>query len=218
MFPSIQGSMQAKLEEETVKEHSILRLPFNCVQILKIDIKIAFLNDTIHSLIHFKKTKCSLVGIHSGRLTLLLVFSMNAASWPTLSLTGWHYWNILYLSASKGKLFQPLIAWLLPFCKEVMRKNGIFGFYIFMGSTPCCSEKVAENDLWEQQNWPNWQWSRGILGVKSLACPLEIRIYITVTHNVVKALSLPSFHIKDLEILVLQFSILIWKLILSLHQ
>ena len=40
----------------------------------------------------------------------------------------------------------------------------------------------------------------------------------TVTHNVVKALSLPSFHIKDLEILVLQFSILICKLILSLHQ
>lgn len=98
-----------------------------------------------------------------------------------------------------------------------MRKNGIFGFYIFVGSTLRRSERVAKNDLWEQQNWPNWQWSWRILGVKSLACPLEIRIYITDTHNIVKALSLPS-HGKDLEILVLQVSVLICKLILSLCQ
>lgn len=76
---------------------------------------------------------------------------------------------------------------------------------------------LQKNDLWEQQNWPNWQWSWRILGVKSLACPLEIRIYITDTHNVVKALSLPS-HGKDLEILVLRVSVLICKLILSLCQ
>lgn len=61
-----------------------------------------FLNGAIHNLIHFKKIKCCLVGIHFGGLTLLLASNMNAYSWPTLVLPGW-YWNILCLLVSKQR-------------------------------------------------------------------------------------------------------------------
>lgn len=55
----MQGSKQAKLEKETIKEHSNLALPFNYVQI---KIIIAFLNDTVHRWINFDEIRRSSSG------------------------------------------------------------------------------------------------------------------------------------------------------------
>lgn len=61
----VQGSKQAKLEEETIKEHSDLTLSFNYVQI---KIIIAFLNDTVHKSINFYEIRWSSSGYSLWRI------------------------------------------------------------------------------------------------------------------------------------------------------
>lgn len=69
----------------------------------KLKVVVAFLNDTNHNLINFDKIRCPLVGIQSGGLTPLLMYSMTAYSWPILLLTGWFCWHRLYSLVSEQR-------------------------------------------------------------------------------------------------------------------